>query len=707
MRKLNTAHILCTLLAVLLLTACQPIRPDQDMDAQAAQTETAEPATPTSEPPSPLFTLQEPTAGEALTAEEVFAAVSPAVAFVETPLNSGSAVLIEGNYLLTNAHVVWPYTEVHVVFPDRSEHPAAPVAGWDLIADLALVGPLDTQIEPLPLVDGGDLPVGSDVFLIGYPDEKRKFPQPTIATGIFARPLRWETIDYTFFQVDDPAEKEKFLQPTFTTGILSRLLRWETIDYTFIPAYDAVVKQLSGGPMLSQTGDVVGLSTFTLTGTGLAASIADALPRLNTILGHELGVTIESRGLPQGEGRREFERTLQDDGDRHYYLLRETVGTEVEISVEGVDSPEFYVLPFRGSSWQYSYLDDTDQKLAALSFDVSGREPWIVAVYKQSESEQSYLLTSSHPLLPFPDPDDGRILAVGDSYVGALDRIYDTDVFELKLNAGDRVQIDVDSIGFDPWTELLSQNDDSEIVARDDDSGGGLFGFNSRILYEAPEDGTYLLRVKDTYWENTGSYFVSVTVPTEAAEPIEPRLQKRSQQIPFGKLIFYSGDRFAVLTFEPKEWVDLPGEECEGFVLCYFWGPTAVLIMDKAFHELTPQERSREGFLKSLDSSILHEPGNKKLSAETVTAYSGLEMDRLEYSLDNRRMFATIIVYVDETQGAVFALLASTSPDTQHLIEGPEPNVYPDFPRCGNRIGRQEGGILCGRSAAAGVRKRI
>ena len=158
------------------------------MVAQAGQTAVdAEERTDTAEPPSLFLTLQPPTVGEALTADEIVGAVSPAVAFVDTPSGTGSATLVQGSYLLTNAHVVWPYTEVRVVFPDGSEHPGAPVAGWDLIPDLALVGPIETQVA------GVDLPVGSDVYLIGRPAEYESFPQPTIKTGILSQLCCWET----------------------------------------------------------------------------------------------------------------------------------------------------------------------------------------------------------------------------------------------------------------------------------------------------------------------------------------------------------------------------------------------------------------------------------------------------------------------------------------------------------------------------------
>ena len=642
MRKLNVITILCTLLTVLLLTACQPIRPDQDGDAQAAQTdaaaedqaEPAEPATPTPAPPATRLTLQPPTTGEARSAADLFAAISPAVAFVDTPLGTGSAVLIQDNYLLTNAHVVWPYAEVRVVFPDGSEHPAAPVAGWDLIADLALVGPVETQIEPLPLVDAGDLAVGSDVYLIGYPAEEEEFPQPTITTGILSRLRSWERIDYTFFQVDA-----------------------------------AAIEGQSGGVMVTDTGDVVGLSTFIFSGFGLAASIADALPRLNTILGHELGVTIGKRGLPQGEGQTEFEDTMRDFYDLHRYLLQEPVGAEIEINIEGVGLPQVYARPLGGGEWQESVVRGTDEKQATLSFTVESSDPYLIEVQQPSENRNSYLLTSSHPLLAYPDPDDRHVLAAGDAYLGATDVPDDTDVFELELKAGERVQIDVDSIGIDPWIRLRYESDSFEETVSDDDSGGGLFGASSRIVYEAPRDGAYILLVEDYWDEEFGSYFINVTIPDEAAELTEPQVSRQLLATAYGKMAWYESDRFGFSILEPIEWEVVPAEQCEQFVACYVSASSIFLIMENALHELPRREQSREGFVESLDSSISSDPDAEKLSEETITTVQGLVADRLDYSLDGGQALSTIFIHVDETEAAVFVLLVFFSKEEQEYIE--------------------------------------
>ena len=201
MWKSTSAPVLWTLLTVLLLTACQPIRPDQDADSaghvnrplplRTEQTEPTEPATPTPAPPSTLLDAAAGDLQEKPAPPQRFSQPSLRQLHLSTrPTGTGSAILIQDGYLLTNAHVVWPYAQVRIVFPDGSQHLVAPVVGWDLIADLALVGPIETQIEPVPLVDAAELPIGSDVYLIGYPAEEEAFPQPAMTNGILSAPAQ-------------------------------------------------------------------------------------------------------------------------------------------------------------------------------------------------------------------------------------------------------------------------------------------------------------------------------------------------------------------------------------------------------------------------------------------------------------------------------------------------------------------------------------
>ena len=176
--------LLC-FVATAMLSAChdEP-RSVATLEPPAAATATPRPtASPTPEPtasPTPEPTASptpEPTATptpEPLTSVQIFEKVAPAIALIETATGIGSGVLIEGGYVVTNAHVVWPYNTIRVVFPDGSEFDGVQVKGWDLLADWAVLGPIDAVTDGLALVDKESLPIGTDMFLIGYPRRDRR-----------------------------------------------------------------------------------------------------------------------------------------------------------------------------------------------------------------------------------------------------------------------------------------------------------------------------------------------------------------------------------------------------------------------------------------------------------------------------------------------------------------------------------------------------
>ena len=631
MRKSSLCPILWTLLAILLLTACQPITPGQAPGLTEAAESVVAPAPAT---PSTLLTLQPVSTAEERTAADIFTAISPAIAFVETPAGTGSAILIQGGYLLSNAHVVWPFSEVRVVFPDGSERLDLPVVGWDLIADLALVGPIETEIEPVSLVDAGEMAIGSSVYLIGYPGEVEEFPQPTITNGILSRLRTWDTIDYTFFQID----------ATIADG-------------------------QSGGVMVTQAGDVAGISTFYYSGFGLAGSVADALPRLNAILGHDMGVTLGDRSFAHGDGKREFEDTLRDENNTRRYILQEAVSTEVEISVEGVGRPQFFVQTLFGYQFENTDLTDPEQKGVTLNFTVEEEGPYIVEVWQPSENENSFALTSSHPLLPYPDPDDGHILTVGETYIGALETPDDLDFFELELVAGDRIQITVDALSIDPLIELTYESDTLEVIVSDDDSGGGIFGESSQLIHEAQHDGTYLLTVSEYSFDGVGSYFVDVTTPTESAELTEPDISRSFLPTGYGKMGWYENEEYGFAILQPLEWESWSASDCAPAVACYGSDTLAYLIIEESLRELPRRDRTREGYISMLDTLLSLEPGTEKLSIETLTTVQGLVADRLEFSSQAGRAHMTLFAYVDETEEVAFVVFVVAVADLQSQVE--------------------------------------
>ena len=134
--------------------------------------------------PSAGETCQRSGAASPGQAKAILACLSPSLAFIRTPTGTGSGVLVDGRFVVTNAHVVDPFAAVTVVLGGRERHEGVPVKGVDLAADLALVGPVDTRRPTLPLADHAPLEQGDDLFLVGYPGEADEAPDATISRGM-------------------------------------------------------------------------------------------------------------------------------------------------------------------------------------------------------------------------------------------------------------------------------------------------------------------------------------------------------------------------------------------------------------------------------------------------------------------------------------------------------------------------------------------
>jgi S1-C subfamily serine protease len=112
--------------------------------------------------------------------EDLLKTVGPAIVQVNSSPTTEFGLLIEGNYVVTAAHVVWPASHVTVIVSEGSNYPGTPVLGWDLLADIAVIGPVDTIAAPFELSNVADPQVGDAVFALGrttvrglkYPPDK-------------------------------------------------------------------------------------------------------------------------------------------------------------------------------------------------------------------------------------------------------------------------------------------------------------------------------------------------------------------------------------------------------------------------------------------------------------------------------------------------------------------------------------------------------
>ena len=265
--------------------------------------------------------------GEALTIQEIYQKVNPSTVTVLTGNRDGSAmvgtgvIFTEDGYILTNAHVIAGGSECYVVL-DTGEDYRACLLGLDEEKDLAVI---KIAASGLPAAEFGD----SDALTVG---------DPVYAIG---NPLGVE------------------LRGTLTDGIVSAINRDVYVDgvtMTLIQTNAALNNGNSGGPLINQYGQVIGInvmkmgmdrwSTASVEGLGFAIPIASSAYIVNDILrcgevqGEPvLGISVDRTPayLPDGQqAARVYTVDLNGPGDKAGLevddLIYEADGVRVETS---------------------------------------------------------------------------------------------------------------------------------------------------------------------------------------------------------------------------------------------------------------------------------------------------------------------------------------------------------------------------------------
>ena len=176
------------------------------------------------------------------TAEEKYNSV-----FVVTSGNSlGSGFAVGENCLITNAHVLDNPNNI-VLTTYAGETHAAYLVGYDQDKDIAVLGVKDAKFTPLTIADYKSLNTGDDVYAIGAP---------------------------------------KSMAYTLTKGVISAKER-KIGKHTYIQTDAAINEGNSGGPLLNDAGNVIGINTLKMSdseGIGLAIPmtvVSDFLKSLN------------------------------------------------------------------------------------------------------------------------------------------------------------------------------------------------------------------------------------------------------------------------------------------------------------------------------------------------------------------------------------------------------------------------------------------
>ena len=450
-------------------------------------------ATPTPAPsPTPVVVTATPTPAPSptptpatLSPAQVFERVGPSVVLVENPDGSwGSGILLEDKHVVTNAHVVWPYERVRLIFPDGTRIDDVPVVGSDRLVDLAVIGPVDVPTGGVALVDGEGLPIGAEVFLIGYPGEYGADPQPTLTRGLLSRVREWEAPGLTWLQSDAP-----------------------------------IAGGQSGGALVSARGEVIGLSGFSYTEAdfSLAASSADLLPRVQQLVRGEDPGGLGDRSLPLRPGPRRAAILLPNFWAQAVYVFEPSPDSEIDFVLDGSSDGMLEVVDTYGQGLAW---DENETGGEVGSVIIGSSVPHFLVVSHWSDRDGAFTLSTSHPILtPLHDPDDGKQLRPGDSVRGSLDFPGDVDYFTVRLRQNETIELGVQSVLVDPYVVVDYRGAYSDQIIVDDDSGGGVFGVDARIVYRAPHHGDFLVVVESAYGLEVGGYILTIETAAPGAVP--------------------------------------------------------------------------------------------------------------------------------------------------------------------------------------------
>ena len=408
------------------------------------------------------------------TVAQIFAKVSPSIAYIETDASSGSALLVERGYLVTNAHIVWPNDSVNVTFPNGTVIQNAPLVAWDLLADLAVLGPINVSAQPLALSDTAASAIGSEILVIGYPGSPGDPPQPTLSRGVVARFREWQETGLTYIQSDAAIEGGQ-----------------------------------SGGALISDAGEIIGMTGYSIGETNHSLSLAssDLAPRIRSLISGSDPSGIGARLLPRTGGGIRHRGALETFWDTNAYVIQEPVGTEVDITLNSENDVDFSVYDSLGT--KVLYVDEAYSGLETGSITIEYEDPYFLVISQLTEELASFTLSATHSLIPIPDPDDGGQVRVGQAVRGNIDYPGDVDTYSVRLTANQKVELSATSFLLDTFLAADFYGASDEQIIIDDDSGGGLFGLDSQLVYRAPHTGNFLVVINNIF-NDTGAYTLEI-----------------------------------------------------------------------------------------------------------------------------------------------------------------------------------------------------
>ena len=292
--------------------------------------------------------------------------VRPAVVRIQTSSGSGSGVIFETQgrtgYVVTNHHVVEGEVQVSVIVNDSTTYRGS-VLGTDSVRDLAVVSICCGSFQTLPFGNAAALQPGDEVVAIGY------------ALGL-------------------PG------QATVTRGIVSAVRYYSTHRSDVIQTDAAINPGNSGGPMLSMSGEILGINTFRYDesqsgrpteGLGFAISGTTVQQQIPTLLAGTPAPTPSPTRRPTATptpGRTSsFGPT---SGELRHDPSDNAIETQyANVSIADMIVDATFVNPYSAASnkWDYGFIFRRENTGPFIHFVVTSDRRWYLAWRETSDAD--------------------------------------------------------------------------------------------------------------------------------------------------------------------------------------------------------------------------------------------------------------------------------------------------------------------------------
>lgn len=523
-------------------------------------------------------------------------------------INGGSGFLVEGNYVVTAAHVVWGFPEIDVLLHDGTLQEDVPVIAYDYFADLAFLGPIDTSAPPLQFAEIDALTTKDKAFIIGDP---RGPGGQKVSEGNFRNTWNWPEANATFLNVSAEAKRG-----------------------------------MSGGPITNEEGEVMGVMVRRqgekLTWGPSSDTVKDRLERLGQ--GEDITI-LGNRELPDArEGSQEFEFVLRDRWDTATFV---SVGSTHSLEFDSYRDVEYGFFDNHGDgAFRPNFRSAQDR----LTDRCCLTGPGFVEVRQPFDIERHVTLRSEAPLIRRDDPDDGRPLYVGRTIMGAIDTPGDIDRYTIDLFGGESIALKLSVLN-----SLLVTIDHPNAPPYDTVSQELYF---EEIKYRAPVNATYTVTLQKSPDEFASPLGYTLTALDSSWYP-RPRDDSAVLDSPVGDMLRHNFDH-RVPTIQIDYPVNITGGDNEVIAAELFeqdrWGRTVTLEKRDMSHH-TSQPTVDQYMIGSVLSSTFPYKGEKVVTARReVATPSGSPVLIEDFEADNGGMKGVRLAYIHEGETGFMAI---------------------------------------------------